>query len=184
MGYQQDIEKTRKEKKQKRQRKKHQTATERCHILVSYTKGLFESYKSICGKYRVQVYFKGGDTLKSLLMFQKDKEEIKKQNNIIYWYKCDRTECDDEYIGESARTFEERYKEYLKTPSPTFEQINTAGHTTSVENFKVIGREGHGMARTIRRPFTSESITLPLTGMWTNITYHIFGTKSCFPSQN
>ena len=83
-------------------------------------------------------------------MFPKDKEEIKKQSNIIYWYKCGRTECDDEYIGESARTFEERYKEHLKAPSPIFEHNNATGHTTSVENFKIIGREEHGMARTIK----------------------------------
>ena len=57
---------------------------------------------------------------------------------------------DDEYIWESARTFEERYKEHLKAPSPIFEHNNTTGHTTSVENFKIIGREGHGMARTIK----------------------------------
>ena len=93
---------------------------------------------------------KGGNTLKSLLMFPKDKEDIKKQSNIIYWYKCGRTDCDDEYIGESARTFEERYKGDLKAPSPIFEHNNATGHTTSVENFKIIGRERHGMARTIR----------------------------------
>ena len=83
-------------------------------------------------------------------MFPKDKEEMTKQSNIIYWYNCGRTECDDKYIRESARTFEERYKEHLKAPSPMFEHNNTTGHTTSVENFKIIGREGHGMARTIK----------------------------------
>ena len=83
-------------------------------------------------------------------MFPKDKEEIKKHSNIIYWYKCGRTECDDEYIKESARTFEERYKEHLKAPSPIFEHNNATGHTTSVENFKIIGRGGHGMSGTIK----------------------------------
>ena len=83
-------------------------------------------------------------------MFPKDKEEIKKQSNIIYWYKCGRTECDDEYTGESARTFEERYKEHLKAPSPIFEHDNTTGHKTSGDNFKIIGREGHGISITIK----------------------------------
>ena len=83
-------------------------------------------------------------------MFPKDKEGIKKQSNIIYWYKGGGTECDDEYIGESARTFEERYKEHLKAPSSIFEHNSPTGHTTSVENFKIIGKEGHDMARTIK----------------------------------
>ena len=52
------------------------------------------------------------------------------------------TECDDEYIGESARTFEERYKEHLKAPSPIFEHQNSSGHITTVDNFKIMGREG------------------------------------------
>ena len=68
----------------------------------------------------------------------------------IYWFKCDRIDCEDEYIGESYRTFEERYKEHLKTPSHIFEQQNNSGHITSVEIFKIICREGHNRARTIK----------------------------------
>ena len=90
----------------------------RRHIVVPYSQGLCDSYKNICRKYGVQVHFKGGNTLKNLLMFPKDREAKTKQSNIIYWFKCGRTECDEEYIGESAKTFEERYKEHLKVPSP------------------------------------------------------------------
>ena len=54
-------------------------------------------------------------------MFPKDKEAITKQSNIINWFKHGRTECDDECIGESARTFEEYYREYVKAPSPIFD---------------------------------------------------------------
>ena len=79
-------------------------------------------------------------------MFPKDKEEIKMQINIIHWYKCD-----DEYTGESARTFEERYKEHLKAPSPIFEHDSTTGHKTSMDNFKIIDRGGHGISRTHQR---------------------------------
>ena len=149
------IQKTLREQEHKKNKKGKERNTKavqkRCHIVVPYTKGLCESYKSISSKYGVQAYFKGGNTLKSLLMFPKDKEEVKKLSNIVYWYKCGRTECDDEvYIGESARTFEERYKEDLKAPSPIFEHDNTTGHKTSVDNFKIIGREGHGISRTIK----------------------------------
>ena len=75
---------------------------------------------------------------------------ITKQSNIIYWFKCDRTVCDDDYIGESARTFEERYKEHLKAPSPIFEHQKITGHMTTVESFKIIAREGQNMARAIK----------------------------------
>ena len=41
-----------------------------------------------------------------------------KGSGVIYRYKCDRIECDEEYIGESSRTFGERFKEYQEAPSP------------------------------------------------------------------
>ena len=81
-------------------------------------------------------------------MFPKDRETITKQSNITYWFKCGRTECDDEYIEESARTFEERYKLHLKAASSICEHQSVTGHTT-VENFK-IGREGQNMAGAIK----------------------------------
>ena len=118
--------------------------------MVPYSQGLCESYKNICSKYGVQEHFKGGNTLKNLLMFPKDREAKTKQSNIIYWFKCGRTECDEEYIGESARTFEERYKEHLKAPSCMFEHENITGHKTTLENFKIIDREGQNMARAIK----------------------------------
>ena len=75
---------------------------------------------------------------------------MQKRCHIVKPYTKGLCECDDEYIGESARTFEERFKEHLKVPSSIYEHDNTTGHKTSVENFKIIGREGHGISRTIQ----------------------------------
>ena len=83
-------------------------------------------------------------------MSPKDKVNITKKSSVIYWFRCDRIDCEDEYIGESSRTFGESYKEHLKAPSLIFEHQNNTDYTTSVENFKIIGREGHNMARTIK----------------------------------
>ena len=70
-------------------------------MVVPYTKRLSESLKIGCRKHGVQVHFRGGNTIRSLLMAPKDKDPIIKKSGIIYRYKCDRVECDDEYIGES-----------------------------------------------------------------------------------
>ena len=51
-------------------------------------------------------------------MAPKDKDPLLKKSGVIYRYKCDRVDCDEEYIGESARNLEERFKEHLKVPSP------------------------------------------------------------------
>ena len=47
-----------------------------------------------------------------------DRENIMQKSRVIYRYKCDWLECDEEYIGESARTFGERLKEHSRAPSP------------------------------------------------------------------
>ena len=86
------------------------------YIVVPYYRGLSESTIKDCSKHGVQVYFKGGTTIKNLLMDPKDKDPIQKKSGVIYRYKCDRVECDEKYIGESSRTFEERFQEHLKAP--------------------------------------------------------------------
>ena len=50
------------------------------------------------------------------------------QSGAIYWYQCVDLGCNDEYIGETPRT----------------------GHTTNQNNFQIIGREGHNLARNIK----------------------------------
>ena len=119
------------------------------HIIVPYHRGFSESFKKVCSNHGVQVYFKGGTTIKNL-MAPKDQYPMKKRSGVIYRYKCDRVECDDEYIGESSRTFGERFKEHLKPPSPIFDHYNTTGHQVSIENFSIVGREEQNLMRAIK----------------------------------
>ena len=96
------------------------------------------------------MYFKGGTTIKNLLMARKNQDPIKSRSGVIYSFKCNRVECDDEYIGESSRTFGERFKEHLKAPSPIFDHFNTTGHKVSLENFSIVGREEQNLMRAIK----------------------------------
>ena len=98
--------------------------------------------------------------------------------------KCDKIDCLDEYIGESSGTFGERSKEHLKAPSPNFEHQDNTGHTTSVENFKIIGREGHNMARAIKEAIYLTGNNPTLNGNMENTTCHVFLIEFCTPSQN
>ena len=77
----------------------------------------------------------------------------------VYWYQCGDIICDDEYIGETSRTFGERYKEHLKDPSPIHHHNNQTNHPINRNNFKIIGREGHHMSRYIK-----ESIFIRVIG--------------------
>ena len=120
------------------------------HITVSYSEGLSESVKNICKKYGIQVHFKSGKSIKDELVAPKDKDHLTKKSGIIYRYKCNRLECDEEYIGETARTFGERYKEHLKAPSPIYDHSNTTGHNITLNNFSIVGREEQNLSRLIK----------------------------------
>ena len=142
--------KRRKEKQHRRTDQSSNTKTQKPYTVVTYHQGLSESYKNICRKYGIDVHLKGGHTIKDHLMAPKDKDPLLKKSGVIYRYKCDRVDCEDEYIGESARNFEERYKEHLKAPSPIHDHCNISGHNVNIDNFTILGREDHSLLRTIK----------------------------------
>ena len=119
------------------------------YMVVPYHQGLRERIKKTCNKFGVQVYFKGGQTIKSLLMPPKDKDPITNKSGVIYRYKCSEHGCREEYIGESARNFAERFKEHQKAP-PIFDHCNTTGHNININNFTIVGREDQNLTRAIK----------------------------------
>ena len=119
-------------------------------VTVPYNEGLSETFKNVCKRYGIQVHFKSGKTIKDELVAPKDQDHITKKSGIIYRYKCDRLEFNEEYIGETARTFGERFKEHLKAPSPIFDHSNISGHSTTINNFTVVGREEQNLSRLIK----------------------------------
>ena len=73
-------------------------------MVIPYTNRLSERFKNICGKVGLQVHFKGGNTIKNLLVATKERDNITQKNEVIYRYKNEKLDCDEEYIGESAWT--------------------------------------------------------------------------------
>ena len=69
---------------------------------------------------------------------------------MIYRFRCSRANCEEEYIGESGRTFAERFREHMKAPSPIHDHYNITGHEVSLDNFSTVGREDQNIARTIK----------------------------------
>ena len=110
------------------------------HIVVPYLKGLSESFKNICRKHGIEMYFKGGNTIKELLVHPKDKDNILQKSGVIYRYKCGRVDCEEEYIGKSGRTFAERFREHMRTPSLIYDHFNITGHEVSLDSFQHSGQ--------------------------------------------
>ena len=93
--------------------------------------------------------FRGVSTIRDLLVHPKDRDTILKKCGVIYRYRWGRVDC-EEYIGESSRTFGERFREHMKAPSPIIDHQNTTGHEVSLDNFSIVGRKDNSIARNIK----------------------------------
>ena len=83
-------------------------------------------------------------------MAPKDNDLINSKSGVIYRYQCNVHGCGEDYIGESGRTFAERFKEHQKPPSPIFDHCNTSGHKISINKFTIVGREDQNLTRAIK----------------------------------
>ena len=119
-------------------------------IIVPYTKGLREKLKKTCNSLGIQVHFKGCNTMKTIHMDPKDKENKCQKSVVIYWFKCPKSNCQEEYIGESGRSFWDRLKEHLRGLSPIHHHSHTKGHPVISQCFTMVDREYQGVTRTIK----------------------------------
>ena len=55
-----------------------------------------------------------------------------------------------------TKTFGERFKECLKSLSPTYEHCNITGHHTSVDNSSTVGGESQNLTKTIKKQYLLE----------------------------
>ena len=97
----------------------NQKNSQKPYIVVPYYQGLSESIKRTYNKYGVQVHLKGGVTIKNLLVTPKDQDPMLKNIGVIYRYKCDRVDCDEEYIG----VFQNIWRKVQGTPKGPISHI-------------------------------------------------------------
>ena len=91
------------------------------------------------------------NTLRQQLVDLKDKTPNKKKCGVVYQVDC--SECNQQYIEETGRTLETRFKEHVSTsgnPSAIREHMNTTGHNITMDSVKILGREDHLHKRKIK----------------------------------
>ena len=124
--------------------------TQKPYMVVPYFKGVSESLKKICGKHGVQVYFKGGNTIKTLLMALRIKiQSLEKVGSSIDSSVARLTVMRNTLV-HPPRSFGERFKEHQKAPSPIYDHSNISGHQVTIENFNIVGREDQNLSRAIK----------------------------------
>ena len=67
---------------------------------------------------------------------------------VIYWFKCPHSNCLEEYIGESGRSFGERVKEHLRAQSPIHHHSHRTGHPFYLQCLTIVDRESQRVIRT------------------------------------
>ena len=114
-------------------------------VVIPYIKGLSEQYRHILAKYRVRVFFKGTNTIKSLLMHPKDPIPDAQKTDIIYHWKCPSNNCTAEYIGDTNRSPKERvsYHRNQATSATRNHHISTKYPKAELKDFTVIDRESN-----------------------------------------
>ena len=81
-------------------------------VVIPYIKGLREQYRCTLSKYKIRVFFKATNTIKSLPMHPKDQLPDAQKINIIYHWKCSTYICTAKYIVETNRSLKERVSDH------------------------------------------------------------------------
>ena len=123
-------------------RRKENTTTETSRIQhtigLSYISKLSEQVARIFKSYNIPVYHKPINTLRSFLVHPKDRTAKAANCGVLYDIQC--PECDQHYIGETARKLGTRIKEHLSCRQPlsaiSEHKLNT-GHQCSMNDVNI-----------------------------------------------
>ena len=97
------------------------------YIVVPYIQGMSESCKKHLQKtWGWKCISKEAMPSGTSWCTPRNKDNILQKSGVIYRFTCGRVDCEEEYIGESCRTFSERFREHIKASSPIH------AHTTSL----------------------------------------------------
>ena len=102
------------EKKQT-DRPKNNTAERVYHptAVIPYIRGLSEQLERAYAKHGVSIIHKPSNTIRQMLVQPKDKTSHLEKCGAVYLIKCN--DCEDNYIGETARALSTRLNEHQKT---------------------------------------------------------------------
>ena len=85
-----------------------------CHKAVGFTyiQGLSEHLQRLFRKQNISIYHRPWNTIPQSVVHPKDKVDIVRRCDVIYQINC--PECESCYVGETSRSFGQRFKEHTK----------------------------------------------------------------------
>ena len=103
---------------------------EGARVVIPYIKDLHEQYRCTLAKYKVRVFFKGTNTIKSLLMHPKDPIPDAQKTDIVYHWKCPAHNC--------SRSLKERVSDHSAIRN---HHISRKHPKAELKDFTIIDRE-------------------------------------------
>ena len=121
-------------------------------VPLPYVQGVSEQLAQVFRKQGVGTYHKPFNTITQQLVHTKDPTAKKKKRRVVYKVQC--KDCEEDYIGETARPFGVRLKEYddIRRASKTTvgDHLRDTGHTLDFSSSLIIARENDTFKRRIR----------------------------------
>ena len=96
------------------------------------------------------MYFRGGSTIKDLLVNPKDRNTIIQESGVIYRYKCGRVDCE---VGVWQVICRKNSKNTGRPPTISMTYTTPLVMTYPLDNFSHVGREDQNIARSIAESF-------------------------------
>ena len=119
---------------------------------LPYLKGLTERLAKTFRKFDAKVYYKPINTIRSQLVHPKDKTPRDKKCAVIYQIDC--ADCEEVYVGETARSLSARVKEHTSTRRASLTAVGDhckkTGHSVTWDNVQVLASENNTSRRKIR----------------------------------
>ena len=104
-------------------------------VIIPYIKGHTEQYRHTLAKHKFRVFYKGTNTMKSLLMHLNDPIPDAQKTDIIYHWKCPANNYTFEYIGETNRSLKVFETIEIKPPVPSETTTSPQHPKTELKDF-------------------------------------------------
>ena len=124
------------------------------HITLPYVGYCSDAIARRIRKAGVAVHMKPTNTIRSRLVHPKDKIPKDQKCGVVYHVEC--ADCNNSYVGETARSLKSRLKEHRQPPSHVGQHLKEAKHHFEEQEVAVLHQEANWFKRGVAEAFHIE----------------------------
>ena len=135
---------------------------------MPYVKSLSEQLQRVFRKHNIQLYHQPWNTLRQKLVHPKDQLDIEKKCDVIYHMEC--PDCNLTYVGETCRSFGQRFKEHSKIKGNYLTAIGEhcakTKHKMSIESCKILDSADQFHSRKVKEALFIKRVEACVKQRW------------------